>query len=182
MLFFGHLIAFLIPRAVLLWNGDPLRLVILEVTAFAFGISLLTGLILLIYRRWTNPRVRMVTNRMDVFIELLLLAQVVLGLWVAYDFRWGSNWFAAVLSPYLWSIFKFSPDASAVIAMPWVVKLHIVGAYLIIGLIPFSRLMHVLVPPINYLWRSYQLVRWNWDRKEVRKPSRGWHVKEPKNN
>ncbi len=30
VLFFGHLIAFLIPEAILAWNGDTLRLMILD--------------------------------------------------------------------------------------------------------------------------------------------------------
>ena len=34
---FGHLIAFLIPRSILAWNGHPLRLYVLEVSALACG-------------------------------------------------------------------------------------------------------------------------------------------------
>jgi Nitrate reductase gamma subunit len=35
-LFFGHLIAFAIPRSVLLWNQQPVRLAILENYSFCF--------------------------------------------------------------------------------------------------------------------------------------------------
>src|SRR5665811_2133776 len=48
VLFFGHLIAFLIPSAILAWNGKPVRLYILEISALAFGIISITGLIVLI--------------------------------------------------------------------------------------------------------------------------------------
>ncbi len=182
-LFFGHLIAFLFPDGVLAWNSHPWRLLILEISAFAFGICVLFGLINLIRRRLTQPRIRVVTSNMDIVIYVVLLAQVILGLWTAYGYRWGSSWFAAVLTPYLWSIFKFSPDISAVSAMPWVIKLHIVGAYLLILLFPFSRLMHVLVVPIKYLWRPYQKVVWYWDRKWVRQPGKGYFEKpKAKNN
>ena len=51
-LFFGHLTAFLVPRSVILWNRSPLRLQILEVTAFAICLLVLTGLIQLIIRRF----------------------------------------------------------------------------------------------------------------------------------
>src|SRR5579863_8152440 len=34
----GHVLAFLIPRELLLWNGNPLRLYILEITGLVFGI------------------------------------------------------------------------------------------------------------------------------------------------
>ena len=107
--FFGHLLAFLLPQATLAWNSVPVRLIILEVSAFVFGLSLLFGLLSLLWRRLTNPRVRVVTSRMDIVIELLLLAQVVLGCWVALGFRWGSSWFAADLTPYLWSLLGTQP-------------------------------------------------------------------------
>ncbi len=181
-LFFGHLTAFLIPSGVLAWNSNPLRLIVLEVTAFIFGIALLVGLVNLIYRRITNPRINMVTTKMDYFILSLLLLQVVVGLWVAYNFRWGSSWFSSVLTPYLRSIFVFEPDTTAVSAMPWVVKLHIVLAYLLILLIPFSRLIHFLVVPLDYIWRPYQQVIWNWPRRQVRESSTPWSLHRPKNN
>jgi len=182
ILFFGHLIAFLIPGTVLAFNSNPLRLLILEITAFAFGIIVLYGLIVLFIRRVTNPRIRAVTTWMDIAVEVLLIAQVVLGLWMAFTLRWGSSWFAAVLTPYLWSVLLLQPDIAAVSALPWLVKLHIIGAYLIFAFIPFSRLVHLLVAPLHYIWRPYQRVIWNWPRLQVRNPSSKWTFTEPKNN
>jgi nitrate reductase gamma subunit len=46
-------------------------------------------------------------------------------------------------------------------AMPLLVKLHLVNAYLTIGYFPFTRLVHVLVVPNPYLWRKAQVVRWS---------------------
>ncbi|MBW2191490.1 MAG: respiratory nitrate reductase subunit gamma, partial [Deltaproteobacteria bacterium] len=54
--FTGHLLAFLLPQATLTWNSVPVRLIILEVSAFVFGLSLLFGLLSLLWRRLTNPR------------------------------------------------------------------------------------------------------------------------------
>lgn len=181
-LFFGHLTAFLIPRSVLLWNSHPARLIILEVTAFIFAIAMLIGIVNLLYRRITNPRISVVTSKMDYAIISLILLQVVSGLWVAYNFRWGSSWFASVLTPYLRSIFALQPDISAVSALPWIIKSHIIGAFLIILLIPFSRLVHFLVVPLDYIWRPYQQVVWYWERKSIRKSWTPWSLKRPKNN
>jgi nitrate reductase gamma subunit len=182
VVFFGHLIAFALPRATLAWNSIPMRLIILEVTAFVFGVTVLIGLLGLMYRRFTNPRVRAVTTRMDVALEFLLLAQVILGCWIALGFRWGSSWFAADLSPYLWSIVKLSPETGAVFALPWVIKLHIVGAFLIVLVVPFTRLIHFIVAPLDYMIRPYQQVMWNWDRKAIRDPGTAWTPTPPKNN
>ncbi len=181
-LFFGHLIAFLIPGTVIAWNSEPLRLVILEVTGFVFGLSALVGMLNLFFRRNTDERIRIVTSKMDLIIEILIIAQIVLGLWIAYGFRWGSSWFSAVLSPYLWSVFHLNPNIEAVSTMPLIIQLHISLAFVIVLLIPFTRLVHLLVPPLHYLWRPYQRVIWNWDRKKVRNPNEPWRVTKSQNN
>lgn len=181
-LFFGHLTAFLIPGGVLAWNSEPLRLMILEISAFAFGLAVLFGLIALIFRRITTSRVRVVTSSMDIALYLVLLLQVITGLLIAYGERWGSSWFAAVLTPYIWSILTFNPDIVAVSAMSLTVKTHIVGAYTIILLIPFTRLMHILVYPLPYLWRPYQVVMWYWDRRKIRDSSAVLKKARPQNN
>ena len=163
-LFFGHLTAFLVPRSVLAWNQVPVRLHILEFTAFAFGLTVLMGLILLIIRRIKTKRLHIVTTWLDIFVYFLLLVQVVTGLWTAFFFRWGSSWFAMVLTPYLYSIFKFNPDVAAVSQLPFMIRLHIVSAFILVGMIPFTRFMHFLVYPFAYLWRPYQLVVWNYKK------------------
>ena len=160
-LFAGHLIAFALPRELLWWNSVPARLYIIELSALIFAVVTLIGLVNLIIRRIIDPRIRAVTSKMDVIILLLLLTQVGTGMWVALTARWGSSWFAAVVTPYLWSLFTFAPDASAVVNLPWSIKLHILGAYLIFAVFPFTRLVHVLVVPNHYLWRRTQVVMWN---------------------
>jgi len=181
-LFCGHLIAFLIPGSVLAWNSEPLRLVVLEASAFVFGLSVLFGMTNLFIRRNTDARIRVVTSKMDLVIELLIIIQVILGLWIAYGYRWGSSWFSAVLSPYLWSIFYLNPQIDAVSNMPLVVQLHISIAFVIVLLIPFSRLVHLLVFPMHYIWRPYQRVIWYWDRRKVRSTNSPWNVTKSKNN
>ena len=178
----GHLLAWFIPGGTLLWNAEPARLIALEVTGFAFGLSALVGLCALLYRRLTNARVRMVSNRMDYVLEFLLLAQIVLGLWIALTQRWGSSWFAADLSPYLMSLLTLSPKIAAVAAMPLVLQLHVIGAFLIIGIFPFTRLVHFVVAPLHYLARPYQRVLWNWNRQKARDPKAPWSDARPRNS
>ena len=182
VVFFGHLSAWLLPGTTLLWNSHPVRLIVLEVSAFTFGLCVFVGLIGLLVLRLTNRRVRMVTSRMDVVLELLLLAQATLGLWTAYGYRWGSSWFAADLSPYLTSLVKLDPNITAISAMPTVIQLHITGAWLILAIFPFTRLMHLLVAPLHYLTRPYQRVIWNWDRRTIRNPATPWSKARPRNN
>ncbi len=181
-LFFGHLTAFLFPGYILLWNHIPVRLAILEISAFVAGIITFLGLINLFYRRLANSRVRIVTNFMDIFLEILLFAQIFLGLWVAYGYRWGSSWFATILSPYLTSIFSLNPQIDAVVMLPLIVQLHIIFAFTIFMIIPFTRLVHLLVFPLSYLWRPYQKVIWNWNNKKIRNTKTKWTIHKPINN
>ncbi len=156
----GHFIAFLIPRSLLAWNSTPWRLYVLEISALAFGILTLIGLVGVIVRRMSSSKVRMVTTPTDWILFGMLLVQTVSGVSLALFYPWGSSWFATSLSPYLWSIVKLAPDVSFLVAMPWLVKLHVVLAFLTIGFFPFTRLVHVLVIPNPYLWRKPQVVRW----------------------
>ncbi len=165
VVFLGHLAAFAVPGAVLAWNGQPLRLLILEWTLSAFALCALFGLLMLILRRVRDARLRQVTSRMDMLVYALLLLQLCSGLLIAYFDNWGSSWFAATLTPYLRSIFLLRPRSGIVAGMPLVVQIHVACAFVIFGLIPFTRLIHFTVFPLNYTWRPYQQVIWNWSRK-----------------
>lgn len=53
----GHAIAFLFPKQLLLWNSIPIRLYIIEATAFIFGSLALIGVVAMIMRRIKNSKV-----------------------------------------------------------------------------------------------------------------------------
>ena len=164
----GHVLAFLMPGAILSWNAEPLRLATLEVTGIAFAVLTLVGLANIMLRRFSRHLVRKVTTRGDWVVYLLLLVQVLSGIGVAIFNGWGSSWFATNLTPWLWSLLRLAPDVSYVAPLPWLVKVHIINAFLLIGFFPFTRLVHILVVPNPYLWRRTQVVIWNWDRSRLR--------------
>lgn len=156
----GHVTAFLIPREVLWWNSRPLRLYVLEASGLIFALLAVVGLASAIIRRTSVSKIRTVTSRVDWVIFALLMVQLLTGIDVALRFPWGSSWFAASATPYLWSLLNLNPDISYIAPMPFSVKLHIINAYALILLFPFTRLVHILVVPNPYLWRKPQVVRW----------------------
>ena len=164
----GHVVAFLIPRQILLWNSRPLRLYVLEVTALAFGLLTLVSLGAIIVRRLTATKVKVVTSAADWVLYLLLLVQIGSGVYIAVFHPWGSSWFAASAAPYLWSLVKLNPEIGYLVAMPLAVKIHILNAFAVVGFFPFTRLVHILVVPNPYLWRKTQVVRWNADPRTAR--------------
>src|SRR5574341_10406 len=163
----GHAIGFLFPKSVLWFNGVPVRLYILETTGLLFGLLALVGIVSLAVRRATSSRVRAVTSKMDVVVVTLLLIQVALGVYIAVFYRWGSSWFVTSAVPYLRSLWMLQPDLKMIEPLPLVIKLHIVNFYLLLLVFPFSRLVHMLVVPLQYLWRPYQIVVWNWNRRRA---------------
>ncbi|MFQ5689321.1 MAG: respiratory nitrate reductase subunit gamma [Gemmatimonadota bacterium] len=156
----GHLIGLLFPRQMMTFNIVPTRLFILESTSLAFALLTLVGLVLLIVRRGTSARVRAVTSRWDVVLLALLLVQVATGIHTAIFYRWGSAWYVHTAVPYLWSLVRLDPRPQLVAGLPLIVRLHMISAFVLIGVIPFTRLVHFLVVPIPYLWRPYQVVAW----------------------
>ncbi len=168
VLFTGHLLCAFFPSAVMSWNAVPARLFAFELASFAAGVLMLSGLLILLFRRLASARLRAVTTPMDYVVLLVLLSQVTLGILTAALYRWGSSWFAAVLSPYLISILKLAPSIGGVANMKGIIQAHVIMAFMVLALIPFSRLAHLLVFPLPYLWRPTQLVVWNRDRLALR--------------
>jgi nitrate reductase gamma subunit len=156
----GHLVAFAAPGAILGWNALAFRLYALEGTGLAFGFLAVLGLTTAIVRRASIATVRVTTTPLDWIVLCALLVQIASGVAVAIAYSWGSSWFAAVASPYLWSLARLRPDVAAMAALPFVVKAHVIGAFLLVGIFPFSRLVHVVNVPTPYLWRRPQVVRW----------------------
>lgn len=161
LVFFGHLIGFLVPRSVMAWNAVPVRLLILETTGLMAGLLALVGLVILVVRRMSDARLRAVTSPVDLGVYVILLFQVVTGLWIALGYRWGSAWYTAVLVPYLRSLFVLQPDVKVMADLPLVVRLHVIGAFTLFATFSATRLVHMLVAPIPYLWRRVQVVVWN---------------------
>lgn len=157
----AHLLAFLFPAA---WGsllGNPERLYLLEATGLALGVCTLLSAALLLFRRVGDARVSTVTSVIDWVVLLGLLLQVATGIYIAFTLRWGSVWYVHTAAPWLWSLVKFDPQIQFVSALPAVVKVHAVGAFILIALFPFSRLVHIVSVPLTYLTRPYQVVIWN---------------------
>ncbi len=157
----AHLLALLFPDSWARLIGAPVRLYVLEVTGLALAVMTIVGLALLILRRLRNPRAFVVTSAMDWVLLGALFVQVALGFWVALFYRWGSDWYLHTAVPWLVSLLTLKPQVQFVAALPWLVKLHMVGGFVIIALFPFTRLVHVVTFPMRYLWRPYQVVVWN---------------------
>lgn len=156
----GHLIPLLVPAAWQSFVASRTALLAIETVGVAAAILCLAGLVVLLVRRVSTPSVRASSTAFDVIVLALLIAQVVLGLGVALTQRWGALWSVHTTTPYLRSVFTLRPDPALVAGMPLIVSLHIIGAWITLALIPFTRLVHMFSLPLGYLVRAPQRVVW----------------------
>lgn len=136
-----------------------------EISGIALSVGCIVGLLVLIVRRIMSSRLQAVSTTMDFVVLLLLLVQVATGLGMALHYKWGAAWAPGSMTPYIWSLFTFNPNIAVIQDMPILVRAHIVGAWLIILVIPFSRLIHMFAVPIEYLFRPPQKVVWTNERR-----------------
>jgi nitrate reductase gamma subunit len=156
-LFLGHLIPLLFPsqwRALV--SHRPFLLTV-ETIGSAAAILCLAALVILFVRRITLRPPARVT---DLVVLMILIIQVTLGLAVATLHRWGALWSAGTAIPYLRSIVALQPDPSLVAGVPPLMTLHLAGAWIVLALIPFTRLVHMFSLPLGYLVRPPQKVVW----------------------
>jgi nitrate reductase gamma subunit len=161
LILLGHLFALIVPRGFELWNGAPLRLYLLEITGLALALWAGFGLSVLIYRRLSNPRIRRVTSPMDLVVLGVIAVQIVSGVWIAIGYRWGSYWGTSVFVPYVRSLLTFQPDPAYIEPLPWVLKIHVLTFFAFLAVFPFSRLVHIITLPLQYLFRPWQKVTAN---------------------
>ncbi|MCB1060326.1 MAG: respiratory nitrate reductase subunit gamma [Calditrichaeota bacterium] len=167
IVFFGHFLAFLVPSVWHKLMAVPALLTIAETLGMAASIICLIGLIVLIFRRATTARLQKTTKLADFLVAMLLLMQVALGLMIAGGFRWGASWSTGTLAPYVWSLVTLGPDISVIRDMPVIIQAHVVGAWLIVLVFPFTRLIHMITVPVQYLLRSPQKVVWTNPRRNA---------------
>jgi nitrate reductase gamma subunit len=141
--------------------GSAARLYLLEVSGLALGAIALAGLAVLAVRRL---RLKVRTSALDWLVLGALAVQTGTGLWIAYSLRWGSGWYLHTAAPWLASLVRLQPDVAAMAVLPPLVKVHAAGAFVLLALVPFTRLVHAFVWPVAYLWRAPQLVLWRRPR------------------
>ena len=156
----GHLAALLLPG---LWQSlvsNRTALLTIETIGAGAAILCLAGLIVLFVRRAASAHVAAASTVPDLIVLFILIAQVAIGLGVAMMYRWGSVWSVRTTTPYLWSLITLNPDPSLVAGLPLLVRVHIAAAWIVLALIPFTRLAHMFALPLGYLGRRPQKVVW----------------------
>lgn len=161
IVFLGHFTLFLPEELYHLVMTTETKRMIALIFGTTFGSLAFIGMIILLYRRFGNSRIRVTSNFHDYFILCLLFAEAALGLSSVAHTASGSVANYAALGEWAQKVITFQPDAGAIIAgHSFLYKIHIVIGLIIFMIFPYTKLMHMLVYPVAYFLRSgYQLVR-----------------------
>jgi len=162
LILLAHLAGIVWPAGMQRLLGNQQTLIVLESIGVGLGFLALFGTLVLLLRRVNSGMLNRVTFPTDWVLLYLLLLQTVSGVYVGLFMRWGSVWYLHTAVPYLHSLLTFHPQIGYVADFPLVFKLHVAMAFLIISLLPFTKLVHLLFfpfrfladPPILYKWRS----------------------------
>lgn len=160
----GHLIGLFIPESwtnLVLSNHAYHRIAL--ISGGIAGVATLVGIALLIYRRRTTGPVFLATTRNDKLMYAVLISTIILGLFATmtggsypdgaeHDYR-------ETVSLWFRSLFIFQPDTTAIADATWQFQVHILVAFALFALIPFSRLVHAFTVPLHYFFRPYVVYR-----------------------
>ncbi len=163
-IFFGHFFGLLTPVEVwhVLGVSAPLKQIVAVVAGGLFGVICFIGLTILIHRRLFNARIRATSKKMDIVILLLLYGQLILGLLsivVSLGHLDGKEMTHLMLWAQNIMTFDMVEAVQQVSGVHWIFKLHIVLGMTLFVVFPFSRLVHMLSAPVQYVTRQHQIVR-----------------------
>ncbi|KYC59000.1 respiratory nitrate reductase subunit gamma [Heyndrickxia coagulans] len=158
----GHVMGILIPKTV--YDTFGITEEFYHKIAIGFGVPAgivsITGLFILLYRRISVKRILKTSTKSDMLVLVFLAIIMLSGLSSTFlninpkgfDYR-------ATIGPWFRSIFLFRADPAYMSGVPIWFKIHIIAAFGIFAVWPFTRLVHVFSLPLRYLSRSYVVYR-----------------------
>lgn len=154
----GHVLGILIPQS---WTAaigvtDSMYHVLAVAGGVSAGAAVVVGFAALMYRRFSNPRVKATTTNMDLTIFALLAIGIVTGMAATIFNIPDSVHYRESVGPYFRQIFIFKPDASLMTGegVATIFQVHVISVWFLYMLWPFSRLVHAFTVPVNYPRRS----------------------------
>jgi nitrate reductase gamma subunit len=162
-LLMGHTVGLLTPHAIYshVISAEAKQLVAIVAGSIA-GLVCFVGLVILMHRRFLDPRIRRTSTFSDNAILIILFVQLLLGLiTVPFSLSHGDAGVMLRLSAWAQGILTFQPGvAQYVKGLDWPYQVHLLLGMTIFLLFPFTRLVHMLSAPIWYLNRKgWQVVR-----------------------
>jgi len=180
----GHVLGILIPAS---WttavgvSESAYHLVSVSLGVLS-GLVTVAGLAILLYRRSTVPAVRKATTRLDKLMYTLLSAAILTGMLntVGSNLIGGGYDYRATVSPWFRSLFSIAPQPELMAGAPISFQIHNLVVLTLLGVWPYTRLVHVFSAPLGYLTRPYVVYRSRDPApRSTRRYARAWEVSAP---
>ena len=159
----GHFVGLLTPHAIYHnFISTENKQMLAMVSGGLFGTICLIGLVGLLKRRMTDPRIRATSSTSDILVLWVLLIQLVLGLLTIFASTQHLDGSVMVLlGTWAQSIvtFQIVEAATAMETVGIIYKLHVFFGLTLLVIFPFTRLVHIISVPVWYLGRNFQIVR-----------------------
>ena len=156
--FVGHAGGLLIPQRVfdLFGFDSEAHLSIAYWSGLPVGLAAFFGVLLLLRRRLTHPRISAVNRTNDTITIGALVVVIGTGL---FNVIFGHFNVLYSVAPWIRGIVTFTPDAMLMKEVPLSFKIHVIAAWTLLAYSPFSRLIHIWSLPVTYFFRSHILFR-----------------------
>lgn len=178
--FLGHVLGLMVPQD---WteafgiDEDTYHLLTMPLSLVA-GLATVVGLVMLIIRRRSSALVFQRTTRNDKVMYVFLGAAVAFGIvasWYASGLFGEGHNYREDVSVWFRSILIFQPQPEHMASAPLIFQLHVVAGFVLFAVWPFTRLVHALSAPLQYVARPYVVYRKRDSHPTgSRAPRRGW--------
>jgi nitrate reductase gamma subunit len=156
--FVGHVMGMLIPRSFYLALGvhDEMYHIFAIAGGGLAGLMVVVGLIILIIRKISHARLRAHTLWADYFAVLMVLVVSAIGTYITlmYDTTVTAFEYRTTIGPWFRSLFTFQPQYELMEGIPAIFKVHVVSAFLLFAVLPFTMLVHLFSFPARYPARA----------------------------
>jgi nitrate reductase gamma subunit len=159
--FGGHVVGLLIPESWTAAVGISERdyhLMAVTMGSLA-GLAVVVGLGILLYRRIAVPAVRQATTRSDKLMYALLVAALATGMLNTLTNVFATYNYRETVSPWFRSLLSVHPAAGLMADAPLTFQLHALIVLALLGIWPYTRLVHMFSAPLGYLTRPYLVYR-----------------------
>ncbi len=154
----GHIMGLLVPLS--LYNALGITPEMYhsgaDILGAIAGLATWAGLLILIIRRFGNLRVRRNSSISDMVALVLLFIVVSTGdyLTIIRNNLVGPYEYRATVGPWVRGLLGFHPNVALMAHVPVLFQVHIILAFLLFAISPFTRLVHIWSLPLAYLRRA----------------------------
>ncbi|MCB0879296.1 MAG: respiratory nitrate reductase subunit gamma [Thermoleophilia bacterium] len=159
----GHIGGLLVPSAVTEFFGitEHMYHIVAVTMGTIAGLTMTTGLLILLLRRFTNDRVKATSIGRDYLTALMLVIVIGTGMFntIGVNLLGESYNYRETISPWFRGILTLNPQPELMVDAPPSFKMHALAAMALFALWPFTRLVHAWSVPLTYLRRSFIVYR-----------------------